>query len=80
MPFDDLTSDCLSKLLGEVLDNPVYRENARKLQEIIAKTNGLSMAADIVERSFGVKQSNPDSRQWSNLPKSDSRRRNSVAI
>jgi hypothetical protein len=40
--------------LGEVLDNGVYRENARKLQDIIVKTNGLSMAADIVERSFGV--------------------------
>jgi hypothetical protein len=31
-----------------------FRENARKLQDVIAKTDGLSMAADIVERSFGV--------------------------
>jgi hypothetical protein len=54
MPFEKLTSDRLSTLLGEVLDNGVYRENARRLQDIIAKTNGLSMAADIVERSFGV--------------------------
>jgi len=54
MPFEKLTSDRLSTLLGEVLDNGVYRENARKLQDIIVKTNGLSMAADIVERSFGV--------------------------
>ena len=54
LPFAELTSDRLSTLLGEVLHNAVYRENARKFQEIIAKTNGLSMAADIVERSFGV--------------------------
>jgi zeaxanthin glucosyltransferase len=54
MPFEKLTSERLATLLGEVLNNAVYRENARKLQDIIAKTNGLSMAADIVERSFGV--------------------------
>jgi MGT family glycosyltransferase len=54
LPFAELTSDRLSTLLGAVLHNAVYRENARKFQEIIAKTNGLSMAADIVERSFGV--------------------------
>jgi zeaxanthin glucosyltransferase len=54
MPFTNLTSDHLSRLLGEVLNNPVYRENARKFQDIISRTNGLSMAADIVERSFGV--------------------------
>jgi zeaxanthin glucosyltransferase len=54
MPFTKLTSDHLSRLLGEVLNNPVYRENARKFQHIISRANGLSMAADIVERSFGV--------------------------
>src|SRR5258708_20930039 len=59
MPFEKLTSDHLSTLLGEVLDNGVYRENARRLQDIIAKTNGLSMAADIVERSFGVTKKAP---------------------
>ena len=59
MPFEKLTSDRLSTLLGEVLDNGVYRENARRLQDIIAKTNGLSMAADIVERSFGVTKKAP---------------------
>jgi zeaxanthin glucosyltransferase len=59
MPFEELTSDHLSTLLGEVLNNTVYRENARRLQDIIAKTNGLSMAADIVERSFGVTKKAP---------------------
>jgi MGT family glycosyltransferase len=48
VPFAKLTSDRLSTLLGEVLHNAVYRENARKFQEIIAKTNGLSMDANSV--------------------------------
>jgi len=59
MPFEKLTSNRLSTLLGEVLDNGVYRENARRLQNIIAKTNGLSMATDIAERSFGVTKKAP---------------------
>jgi zeaxanthin glucosyltransferase len=54
--FADLTSDRLSTLLDQVLNWPIYRENARKFQEIISKTNGLVMAADIVERCFGVIQ------------------------
>jgi zeaxanthin glucosyltransferase len=54
MPFADLTSEHLSTLLDEVLTYPIYRENARKFQEIISKRNGLAMAADIVERAFGV--------------------------
>jgi zeaxanthin glucosyltransferase len=54
MPFQKLTPDRFSTLLEEVLNNAVYRENARRFQDIISKTNELSMAADIVERSFGV--------------------------
>jgi zeaxanthin glucosyltransferase len=54
MPIEQLTSEHLSALLGEVLNNPVYRDNARKFQGIISESNGLSMAADLVERSFGV--------------------------
>ena len=54
MPFGNLTSEHLSTLLGEVLNDAVYRENAGKFRDIIAKTNGLSMTADIIERSFGV--------------------------
>jgi UDP:flavonoid glycosyltransferase YjiC (YdhE family) len=54
IPFDKLASDQLSRLAGEVVNNPVYRENARRFQEIIKKRNGLSLAADIVEGSFGV--------------------------
>ena len=56
MSFTDLTSEHLSTLLDEVLNCSIYRENARKFQEIISKTNGLALAANIVERSFGVIQ------------------------
>ena len=52
--FEKLTPDHLSTLLDEVLNNSVYRENARKLQDAIAKTNGLRKAADIIERAFGA--------------------------
>jgi zeaxanthin glucosyltransferase len=54
MSFADLTSEHLSTLLDEVLNSSTYRENARKFQKIIGKTNGLSMAADIVERALGL--------------------------
>ena len=56
MSFADLTSEHLSTLLVEVLNCSIYRENAGKFQEIISKTNGLAMAANIVERCFAVMQ------------------------
>jgi hypothetical protein len=31
-------------------------DNARKLQKAIAEANGLSVAADLVEESLGVRQ------------------------
>jgi len=37
-----------------VLNDSTYRDNARKLQEAIAKVSGLSAAADLVEDSLGV--------------------------
>jgi len=52
--LDKLTADHLSTLLDEVLIDSTYRDNARKLQTAIAKTNGLSVAADLVEKSLGV--------------------------
>jgi len=55
--LDKLTADHLSTLLNEVLNDSTYRENARKLQMAIAKANGLSVAADLVEESLGVTKS-----------------------
>jgi zeaxanthin glucosyltransferase len=54
--LDQLTAEHLSTLLNEVLSNPTYRTNARKLQKAIAKANGLSVAADLIEGSLGVKK------------------------
>jgi len=52
--LDKLTADHLSTLLSEVLNNSAYRGNAHKLQKAIAKANGLSVAADLIEESLGV--------------------------
>ena len=52
--LDKLTAEHLSTLLSQVLNDSTYRDNARKLQKAIAKTNGLSAAADLVEESLGV--------------------------
>jgi zeaxanthin glucosyltransferase len=52
--LEKLTADHLSTLLGEVLTNSIYRDNAGELQKAIARTSGLSVAADLVETSLGV--------------------------
>ncbi|HXM24614.1 MAG TPA: glycosyltransferase [Chthoniobacterales bacterium] len=52
--LDRLTPAHLSNLLDEVLNDATYRDNARRIQKAIVKTNGLSLAADLVEQSFGV--------------------------
>jgi zeaxanthin glucosyltransferase len=52
--LDKLSAEHLSTLLNEVLSNPTYRANARKLQKAIATANGLSVAADLIEESLGV--------------------------
>ena len=54
--LDKLTADHLAVLLNEVLTNPTYRENACKLQKAIAEANGLSVAADLIEESLGVRK------------------------
>jgi zeaxanthin glucosyltransferase len=51
---EKLTASHLSTLIDEVLRNPVYRANARKLQQAIAETNGPSRAADLLEEAFGL--------------------------
>jgi len=52
--LDKLTANHLSTLLDEVLNDSTYRYNAGKLQRAIAETNGLSVAADLIEESLGV--------------------------
>src|SRR4030081_2077530 len=57
--LEKLTAEHLSALLNEVLNNSTYRGNARKLQKAIAKANGLSVAADLIEESLGVTKTGP---------------------
>jgi zeaxanthin glucosyltransferase len=37
-----------------VLRNPEYRDNANRLRQVIANTNGLEKAIDILEEAFGL--------------------------
>ena len=50
--LDKLTAAHLATLLGEVLSDATYGDNARRIQKAIVKTNGLSLAADLVEQSL----------------------------
>jgi MGT family glycosyltransferase len=52
--LEDLTVSHLSTLVAEVLNNSRYCNNARKFQLAIAKTNGLSRAAELLEEAFGL--------------------------
>jgi MGT family glycosyltransferase len=52
--LDDLNASNLSALLDEVVNNPIYRDNSRSIQKAIAKKNGLSVAADLLEQAFGL--------------------------
>jgi len=52
--LDKLTTDHLASLLNEVLTDPIYRENAYRLQKAITEAKGLSVAADLIEESLGI--------------------------
>ncbi len=52
--LEKLTVSHLSTLVAEVQNNSMYRDNARKFQQAIAKTNGLSRAAGLLEEAFGL--------------------------
>jgi UDP:flavonoid glycosyltransferase YjiC (YdhE family) len=54
--LDKLTPDHLASLLKDVLSETTYRENTRELQKAIADGNGLSVAADLIEKSLRVRK------------------------
>ena len=56
VPLKELTVSRLTLLLDQVLNDPTYRDNARYFQKAIAETNGLSKAADLLERAFELAQ------------------------
>jgi UDP:flavonoid glycosyltransferase YjiC (YdhE family) len=53
VPSKELTAARLSLLLDSVFNDPTYRDNARYFQRVIAETDGLSKAADLLESAFG---------------------------
>jgi zeaxanthin glucosyltransferase len=50
----NLTARCLAELIAKVKSNPSYRGKAHWFQKILKETRGLDVAADIIERVFGV--------------------------
>jgi zeaxanthin glucosyltransferase len=52
----DLTAERLSDLIQRVQANPSYRDRARYFQRVIARTHGLDLAADVIERAFKTNQ------------------------
>jgi zeaxanthin glucosyltransferase len=50
----DLTVEGLSELIQRVRKNPAYLGKARYFQDVIAQTHGLDVAADLIERAFGI--------------------------
>jgi zeaxanthin glucosyltransferase len=52
VPLKQLTAAKLSALIDQVLEKPEYRRNAKELQQAIVRTNGLEMAAVLIERAF----------------------------
>jgi MGT family glycosyltransferase len=57
--LDKLTPEHLSGLLNQVLEDPSYRNNARRMQMAISEANGLSAAADLVDQAFGGTKRTP---------------------
>jgi zeaxanthin glucosyltransferase len=51
--LNELTPSRLSLLLDQVLNDSTYRDKARYFQKVIADTNGLSKAANLLEQAFG---------------------------
>jgi zeaxanthin glucosyltransferase len=52
VPLQEMTVKRLSGLIGEVLGNPEYRQNANQMKQTIAKTNGMEKAVDLLEIAF----------------------------
>jgi UDP:flavonoid glycosyltransferase YjiC (YdhE family) len=50
--LENLSVDTLLELIRKVLTNRSYAERADYFKEIIAKTRGLDIAADVIERAL----------------------------
>jgi zeaxanthin glucosyltransferase len=56
VPLKELTVPRLTLLIDRVLRNPEYRENADRLRQVIADTNGLEKAVDLLEKALGLER------------------------
>jgi zeaxanthin glucosyltransferase len=54
LELQDLTVARLSELIQRVRSNQSYHDRARYLQKVIAQTRGLDLAAEVIERAFGI--------------------------
>jgi zeaxanthin glucosyltransferase len=63
VPVKELTVPRLTLLIDRVLRNPEYRENANRLRQAIANTNGLEKAVDLLEEALGLERPHREPRQ-----------------
>lgn len=67
-----LTAERLAQLIQRVRQNPSHRDKARYFHKVIARTHGLDVAANAIERAFNgtdkiVRGSSTDLSMSSNL-------------
>ncbi len=56
LEVEDLTVKRLSQLIQQVRRNQSYYDKARYFKRVIARTRGLDLAAELIERAFGINQ------------------------
>jgi zeaxanthin glucosyltransferase len=54
LQLQELTVARLSELIQRVRSNQSYHNRARQLQKVIEQTRGLDLAAEVIERAFGI--------------------------
>src|ERR1700733_10278258 len=54
LKLEELTVARLSELVQRVRRKQSYHDKARQLQKVIAQTRGLDLAAEVIERAFGI--------------------------
>src|SRR5262249_6754330 len=54
LELEDLAVGNVQRLIEQVLDDRRYREKARWFRKVIARTSGLDVAADVIERAFST--------------------------
>ena len=55
MSQDNLSSSDLPTLIAQAVEDSRIRANARRLSEVISKTDGLAVAAGLVEKALGLR-------------------------